>query len=159
MFSRSCRPEVFCKKDVPNFAKFTGKHLWQSLFFNIVAQALDLQLYYKKKLWYRCCPVNFEKFLSTPFFIEHFRWLLLVLRFQGKQTDVFRTLPNTYYKTFLRKQLNMFFLSLILKNICEWMCLPIRPFWFCLSFLQSEHLFLTQRIIFREILVCFRITC
>ena len=31
-------PEVFCKKGVlRNFAKFTGKHLCQSLFFNQVA--------------------------------------------------------------------------------------------------------------------------
>ena len=30
---RSSRPEVFCKKNVlRNLAKFTGKHLWQSLF-------------------------------------------------------------------------------------------------------------------------------
>ena len=42
---RSSRPEVFYKKGVPrNFAKFTGKHLCQSLFFNKVA-ARDLQLY------------------------------------------------------------------------------------------------------------------
>ena len=35
---RSRRPEVFCKKGVlRNFAKFTGKHLCQSLFFNKVA--------------------------------------------------------------------------------------------------------------------------
>ena len=35
---RSSRPEVFCKKDVlRNFAKFTGKHLYQSLLFNKVA--------------------------------------------------------------------------------------------------------------------------
>ena len=31
-------PDVFCKKGVlRNFAKFTGKHLCQSLFFNKVA--------------------------------------------------------------------------------------------------------------------------
>ena len=36
--SRSSRPEVFYKKGVvKNFAKFTGKHLCQSLFFNKVA--------------------------------------------------------------------------------------------------------------------------
>ena len=30
---RSCRPEVFCKKAVPeNCSTFTGKHLCQSLF-------------------------------------------------------------------------------------------------------------------------------
>ena len=35
---RSSRAEVFCKKGVlGNFAKFTGKHLCQSLFFNKVA--------------------------------------------------------------------------------------------------------------------------
>ena len=34
---RSSRPEVFCKKGViRNFAKFTGKHLSQSLFFDEV---------------------------------------------------------------------------------------------------------------------------
>ena len=32
---RSSRPEVFCKKGVlKNFAKFTGKHLYQSFFFS-----------------------------------------------------------------------------------------------------------------------------
>ena len=35
--SRSSRPDVFCKKGViRNFAKLTGKHLCQSLFFNKV---------------------------------------------------------------------------------------------------------------------------
>ena len=35
---RSSCPEVFCKKGVlRNFAKFTGKHLCQSLFFDKVA--------------------------------------------------------------------------------------------------------------------------
>ena len=35
---KSSRPDVFCKKDVlRNFAKFTGKHLCQSLYFNKVA--------------------------------------------------------------------------------------------------------------------------
>ena len=31
----------------------------------------------KMKLWLRCFPVKFAKFFRTPFFIEHFRWLLL----------------------------------------------------------------------------------
>ena len=31
----------------------------------------------KKRLWYRCFPVNFAKFLKTPFLTEHLRWLLL----------------------------------------------------------------------------------
>ena len=36
-----------------NFAKYTGKHLCQSLFF--------------ERLWHRCFHVNFAKFLRTPF--------------------------------------------------------------------------------------------
>ena len=32
---------------------------------------------FKKKLWHLCFPVNFEKFLRTPFFIKHLWWLLL----------------------------------------------------------------------------------
>ena len=35
----SSSPDVFCKNDVlRNFAKFRGKHLCQSLFFNEVAR-------------------------------------------------------------------------------------------------------------------------
>ena len=26
---------------------------------------------FKKRLWHRCFPVNFVKFLRTPFFIDH----------------------------------------------------------------------------------------
>ena len=74
---RSSRPEVFCKKGVPeNFTKFTGKHLCQSFFFNKVTGVMSAILL-KKRLWYRCFPVNFVKFLRTPFFIEHLWWLLL----------------------------------------------------------------------------------
>ena len=61
----SIRPEVFCKKRfLRNFTKFTGKHLRQSLYFNKVAGLATL---FKKKLWHRCFPVNFEKFLRATF--------------------------------------------------------------------------------------------
>ena len=49
-----------------NFAKFTGKHLCQSLFFNKVTGLRPATLL-KKRLWHRCFPVNFAKFLRTPF--------------------------------------------------------------------------------------------
>ena len=53
-----------------NLAKFTGKHLCQSPFFNKAA-GLILATLSKKSLWPRCFPVNFGKFLRTPFFTEH----------------------------------------------------------------------------------------
>ena len=79
--SRSGRTEVFCKKgDLKNFAKFTGKHLCQSLFFNKVASLKPASLL-KKRLWHRCFPVNFAKFLRTLFFKEHLCWPLLYFYF------------------------------------------------------------------------------
>ena len=62
-FLRSSRPEVFYKKGVlRNFAKVTGKNLCQSLFI-------------KKRLWHSCFPVNFAKFLRTPF-LQNTSWRL-----------------------------------------------------------------------------------
>ena len=46
-----------------NFAKFTGKHQSQSLFFNKAA-GRGLQ---KKRLCHWRFPVNFAKFSRTPF--------------------------------------------------------------------------------------------
>ena len=64
---RSSSPEVFCAKGVlKNFAKFTGKHLCRSLFFNKNAD-LRPAILFKKGLWNRCFPVDFEKFLRKPF--------------------------------------------------------------------------------------------
>ena len=34
----------------------------------------------KKRLWRRCFPVNFAKFLRTAFYKEHIRWLRLVFQ-------------------------------------------------------------------------------
>ena len=63
---RSIRP-VFCKKGVlKNFTEFTGKHLCQSPFFSKVAGLRPATLS-KKRLWHRCFPVNFAKFLRNLF--------------------------------------------------------------------------------------------
>ena len=59
-----------------NFTKLTGKQLSQSLFFNKVAGLRPATLL-KRRFWHRCFSVNFVKFLRTPFYIEHFWWLLL----------------------------------------------------------------------------------
>ena len=62
-------PEVFCKKGVlKNFAKVTGKHLCQSLFFNKVASVRPC---------HRWFSVNSAKSLRTPVFKNHLQWLLL----------------------------------------------------------------------------------
>ena len=53
-----------------------GKPLCQSLFFKKVACPRPATLL-EKRLRRRYFSVNFAKFLRTPVFIEHLRWLLL----------------------------------------------------------------------------------
>ena len=56
-----------------NFAKFTGKHLCQSLFFNKKEEDFLLT----KRLWHGCFLVKCVKFLKTPFLQNSFGRLLL----------------------------------------------------------------------------------
>ena len=53
----SHRRGSFKKGVLRNFAKFTGKYQWQSLFFNKVAGLRPATLL-KKRLLHRCFPVN-----------------------------------------------------------------------------------------------------
>ena len=64
--------------------------------FNKVADLRPATLL-KKGLWGRCFPVNFAKFLGTPFYIEHLWWLLLNLhqgRIQLKLAKTFNCSQN-----------------------------------------------------------------
>ena len=70
-FFKSSHQRCSVRKGVlRNFAKLTGKHLCQSLFFNKAAGLRPAALL-KKRLWHRCFPVNFTKFLRTTFLTEH----------------------------------------------------------------------------------------
>ena len=67
-----------------NFVKFTGKHVCQSLLFNKVAGLRSATLL-KKKLWHRCFPMNFAKFLRTPLLRNISGRLLMCLTFHSIQ--------------------------------------------------------------------------
>ena len=80
------------------FTKFTGKHLCQSLFFNKVV-GLGLATLFKKRLWHRCFPVNFVKFLRPPFSLEYLWWLLLSLvRWLQSNPDTFYPFKHQTHK-------------------------------------------------------------
>ena len=67
MTTRSSHQRCSARKGVlRNFSKFTGKHLCQVLFYNKVAGPEPATLL-KMRLWHRCFPINFAKFLRTPF--------------------------------------------------------------------------------------------
>ena len=44
---------------------------------NSCARVSFLINFIKKRLWHRLFPVNFAKFIRTPFLTEHLRWQLL----------------------------------------------------------------------------------
>ena len=74
-----------------NFAKFTGKHLCQSLFFNKVAGLRPATLL-KKRLWHRFFTVNFAEFLRVLFLQSTSGRLLLHNEFVMSRTKVFLVL-------------------------------------------------------------------
>ena len=136
---RSSHQMCSVKKSVlRNFEKFTGKHLCQSIFFNKVAglsPRLSPATLLKKRLWHRCFPVNFAKFLRTPFYRilpdDYFLYLIMLCsiiliqfsclatvnasknqKHQTKSSLAYvkreRTKPNFYDFNFLRRSCYFF---------------------------------------------------
>ena len=71
---RSSRPEVPCKKGVlRNFAKFTGKHLWQSFFFSKVAglRNVNFAKFHQKNTFFNRKPQD-DYFCSPKFKLGKF---------------------------------------------------------------------------------------
>ena len=100
IIGRSSRPKMFCKKGVlRNFAKFAGKHMFQSLFFNKVAGLRPVTLL-KNRLWHRCFPEIFAKFLRAPFLTEQLQWLLLN-RINKLYEQALRVIFHDYETSFL----------------------------------------------------------
>ena len=76
ILSRNSRQMCSVRKGIlRNFTKFTGKHLCQSIFLNKVAGVRPATLL-KKRLWHRCFPVSFAKFVRTLFLQDNSGGLL-----------------------------------------------------------------------------------
>ena len=87
-------PEVFCRKGIlRNFAKFTGKHLCQNLFFNKVA-SLRLSLI-KKETLAQVFPAGVVKLVRTPFYMEQLWWMLLLRPCQTSMMKLFKKIVNS----------------------------------------------------------------
>ena len=99
---RSSHPEVFCKKGVhKNFAKFTGKYLRQSPYFNKIA-GLRPATSLKKRLWHRCFPVNFAKCFRTTFY----RTPLVVASIYKYIWDLILNNGHVIWDSHLKKHIN-----------------------------------------------------
>ena len=105
------------------FYKIHRKTPVQESLFNKVAGLRSATLL-KKRLWRKCFPVNFVKFLRTPFFIERLWWLLLNIQ------NTSNKFLSEYYLWYTRKQhhllnnswysaSNTYYVSISLHKICE----------------------------------------
>ena len=97
-FTSSCS-EVFCKKGIPKIPKIHRKTL------------LPESLFWLKVFWHRCLPVNFVKFLSTPFPIEHL-WRLLLLPVETVSSFCFTIFSECNLKPFSCKCKHILFQGL-----------------------------------------------
>ena len=93
-----------------NFTKFTGKHLYQTLFFNKVAGLKPATLL-KKRLWLKCFPVNFAKVFRTPFLQNNSGRLLLKLEVNALRRSYQEALKkHEMYHVCLLKNFHIFFI-------------------------------------------------
>ena len=93
-----------------NFIKLTEKYLCRSLFFNKVADLSPATLL-KKRLWHRCFPINFAKFLRTLFlwntsggcfcFLDFITSITPSSIFFTTSTDIIYFLNNPFHATSL----------------------------------------------------------
>ena len=85
-------------------------------FFLIKLKACN---FIKKSLWHRCFPVNFAKFLRTPFLTEHLRWL-------------FQPILSFMYALIIKQMHNQ------VHNL-RWLFLPIPRFLYALIIKQVHN--------------------
>ena len=88
---RNSPPEVFCKKDVLRNFQNSQESTCGGVFSLIKLQAWSLL---KDRLWHRCFPVNFWKFLRISFLTEQLWWLLLKCIKKNSRTD-----KENYFQT------------------------------------------------------------
>ena len=88
------------KRGSLKFRKFNRKTPVLEFLFNKVA-GLKACNFIKNRLKHRCFPMKFANFLRTPFFREHFRWLLLKIM---NSNNYLRVLP-----IFTTRQFHQFF--------------------------------------------------
>ena len=79
----------FVKKVFLEFSQNSQEKTCARVFFNKVAELKSAPLL-KKRLWHRCFPVNFVKYLRTPFLTGHLWWLLLYERLHLQQQNFYK---------------------------------------------------------------------
>ena len=93
-------PELSSKKGVlKNVAEF----YWKSL-----SQSLKPVTLFKERLWHRCFPVNFVKFLRTPFWHNTSEWLFLKVS-ASQEDSIIQQNPSTKHIKEFSRIMNYYF--------------------------------------------------
>ena len=86
-----------------SFAKFTGKHLCHSIFFNKVAGPRPANLL-KKRLWHKYLPLSFGKFLRLLLTLQFlYPYGLFYFKIKTRSVHPYQNEKHNYY--FLRKNI------------------------------------------------------
>ena len=88
---------VLWKKVFLEISKFTGKHLCQNVIFNKVAGLRPAIKFIKNDTLAQVFPVNFAKFLRTPFLQNTSGRLLLTIHTTYTRKTVSSEIQNSYY--------------------------------------------------------------
>ena len=87
MQNKNSRPQMFRKKEISqNSQESTCVRI--SFLINLQARDLKPTTLLRKRVWHRCYPVNFAKFLRTSFLTEHLCWMIII-----------RVIQNVYFKS------------------------------------------------------------
>ena len=98
---------------------------------------------FKKRLWHRYFPVDFAKFLRTPFLTEHLWWLLL------KSKSKLRTMCRKNHENFKNSKLGCNLTSSYKKEYIQ------RHFYIQLSFCIRRHFYIQRLFLYYRILHSF----
>ena len=82
--------------------------------FFLIEKCLSPATLFKRRLWQWCFPVNFVKFLRTPFFAEHFSTTA-----SGHRQVVPRKFRTLYRTMILKKQKSRFCRYISCKKYCS----------------------------------------
>ena len=78
--------ELFSRKTVQGTEAVVRRCSVKKVFLEI--EGLRSVAWLKKSLWHGCFPLNFAKFLKTPYFTKHLWWLLLKVVIIKSQKEI-----------------------------------------------------------------------
>ena len=106
---KNSRPEVFCKKVFLEVAQNSQENTCDGASFFNKVEGLTPATLLKKRLWHKCFPVNFAKFIRIPFLTQHLGLWLSKYSKTNRKLYFWEKIMHDFYKNFVFLSKNLFF--------------------------------------------------